>query len=1010
MKTFEVLKVEAAKRNVALSVVDLRWGVTQEEAKTGKVISVCLDEIEKSHPFFIGILGNNYGTAPDRSVLQKNPELLERHPWLDEAISDDQEKSMSITEMEIQYGVLLNDAEIDAAFFFRNSDQPDNDKRLTKLKGKIRKRHTTHEYDSLSELCKKVSHEVREIIKKHFPQKGPATPLDRERSAQRAYINSRHSCFFPRPLYSRIIDTFACSNKQHLVLTGESGVGKSALLANWIKKNEDNPNFNLAYHFVGNSFSGNGYENILRHLCDEIYDLYAVDKKEGQDEDIVQEAHRLVSEVCFQEKPLVVVLDGIDQIIAPKGEKLQLWLPPANKKVKYIFSTLPDDDTMATFKRRKYKTKRVLPMTKEERTAWIPRYLMRVGKKLDGEKRQLERIVNDTECENTLVMRTLLDELTCFGIYEKVDERIDYYLSAASIPEFFDRVLQRMEDDYSAGRDLVRHALTLLAVSEHGLTEDELTVLIGCDKRPLEWKLFFCAFYNNFVVRNGLISFSHKYVEEAVVSRYHVDDIQTTEPYRREIIGYFSSRKKENRSNTELAFQNYNVSDWDNLFRVLADFDTFNLYYNHNQYLLGLYWKKLVEADKEKYSPSAYLHLPSAQNKELAMTLNSVGLFTLEVMADFTLALEYFASALEIGNKVFGKRHHEISTFYHNIGIVHDHLEEYGSALEYYEKALEILKRHFGAQHPETVTTYNNIGEVHRVTADFKKAETYHEKALKICEKHYGAGHPATAVSYNNLGLVYYDMGYYEKALELHLKSLSINENILGENHPETAKSSFNAGMDLEAKGKISRAVKYYMKDLSVNMAILGEDHPDTADSYNNIGELYRKEGLYGTAKKYHQKALEIRQKVFGKRNHHVAQSHHNLGLVYLGKKDLPNAKRHLAEALNIWLDVFGEDNQHVAICYNSIGMWHDRQKQINLALENYRKALEIQERIYKDDNPDMVMTHINIGSTLHEMGKEEEALDELKKAYDTAKALLGDNHEYTMAALDWIYTLTGNS
>ena len=46
VQTFEMLKIEAAKRNVSLSVVDLRWGVTEEEAKSGKVISVCLNDIE----------------------------------------------------------------------------------------------------------------------------------------------------------------------------------------------------------------------------------------------------------------------------------------------------------------------------------------------------------------------------------------------------------------------------------------------------------------------------------------------------------------------------------------------------------------------------------------------------------------------------------------------------------------------------------------------------------------------------------------------------------------------------------------------------------------------------------------------------------------------------------------------------------------------------------------------------------------------------------------------------
>ena len=57
VKLFHKLKLEANRRNVTLSLLDLRWGVTEEESRTGKVLSVCLNEIENSHPFFIGLLG-----------------------------------------------------------------------------------------------------------------------------------------------------------------------------------------------------------------------------------------------------------------------------------------------------------------------------------------------------------------------------------------------------------------------------------------------------------------------------------------------------------------------------------------------------------------------------------------------------------------------------------------------------------------------------------------------------------------------------------------------------------------------------------------------------------------------------------------------------------------------------------------------------------------------------------------------------------------------------------------
>ena len=69
VKLFNKLKLEANQRNVSLSLLDLRWGVTDGESCTGKVLSVCLNEIENSHPFFIGLLGSRYGYSPKESEL-----------------------------------------------------------------------------------------------------------------------------------------------------------------------------------------------------------------------------------------------------------------------------------------------------------------------------------------------------------------------------------------------------------------------------------------------------------------------------------------------------------------------------------------------------------------------------------------------------------------------------------------------------------------------------------------------------------------------------------------------------------------------------------------------------------------------------------------------------------------------------------------------------------------------------------------------------------------------------
>ncbi len=58
--------------------VDLRWGVTEEQAERGEIFPVCLEEIDRCHPYFIGLLGERYGWVPDHI----HPELMESQPWL----------------------------------------------------------------------------------------------------------------------------------------------------------------------------------------------------------------------------------------------------------------------------------------------------------------------------------------------------------------------------------------------------------------------------------------------------------------------------------------------------------------------------------------------------------------------------------------------------------------------------------------------------------------------------------------------------------------------------------------------------------------------------------------------------------------------------------------------------------------------------------------------------------------------------------------------------------------
>ena len=112
-RVFPQLRKLCESRGVTWGEVDLRWGIPDEEKAEGKVLPICLAEIQRCRPYFIGLLGERYGWIPD----DIDPQLIAREAWLAE------HRERSVTELEILHGV-LNDPQManHAFFYFRDPD------------------------------------------------------------------------------------------------------------------------------------------------------------------------------------------------------------------------------------------------------------------------------------------------------------------------------------------------------------------------------------------------------------------------------------------------------------------------------------------------------------------------------------------------------------------------------------------------------------------------------------------------------------------------------------------------------------------------------------------------------------------------------------------------------------------------------------------------------------------------------------------------------------------------
>jgi hypothetical protein len=61
---FPQLRKRCELRGVTWTEVDLRWGMTDEEKAEGRVLSLCLAEIQRCQ-LFLGFLGERYGWVPE---------------------------------------------------------------------------------------------------------------------------------------------------------------------------------------------------------------------------------------------------------------------------------------------------------------------------------------------------------------------------------------------------------------------------------------------------------------------------------------------------------------------------------------------------------------------------------------------------------------------------------------------------------------------------------------------------------------------------------------------------------------------------------------------------------------------------------------------------------------------------------------------------------------------------------------------------------------------------------
>ncbi len=242
-KVFPDIERECRRRNVEFIPLDLRWGITEEEAQRGKVVEICINEIDRTRPFFIGLLGGRYGWVPGSGDDFDPDRLSQNMPWIKPYLNE----KISITEMEMRYGVLDCKEPIHAHFFirydknipqkFQESDAKNKEK-LLNLKQNIRKAAadgfcTVSDYGSVKSLGKHVRRQLMEMIDELFPKEKTATLYDLYAAHQQQRLLELRRFYHPRATDS-LSETVKSNRRVVIYPEATPGCGVSAVVANEI--------------------------------------------------------------------------------------------------------------------------------------------------------------------------------------------------------------------------------------------------------------------------------------------------------------------------------------------------------------------------------------------------------------------------------------------------------------------------------------------------------------------------------------------------------------------------------------------------------------------------------------------------------------------------------------------------------------------------------------------------------------------------------------------------------
>jgi len=1032
-KIFPELRSLLSSRRLSFFEVDLRWGVTEKQASRGEVLPICLSEIDSCRPYFIGLLGERYGWIPEEIP----DDSMDSYPWLTEY------EGRSMTELEIVHGVIKNPHMAAQSFFyFRDpayidglpveerqkfrSENAEEQKRLKELKLKITESGlpVRENYQNPQELGELVLADLKEAINREFPEGDTLSAFDEELLEHEIFREERAAQFVGREGELQLLTDHAATSNPPLVVTGDLGIGKTALLASWATRyGEAHPEIPILTHFVGASAESADALVIIKKILGWLKRHFSIKAEIPQLQKEVLQTLSLWLDMAARKGRMVLVFDGLEELSEQYPGPGLSWLPREYPDNVRVILSVGKGEGLSDLISRGYSPFELPPLNREDVKRVSEDYLGRYRKTLATS--QAAPILDAPRARNPLYLRVLLEELRLYGVYEGVTQQIEQYLKARDPTELFRLLLSRLEADFENDRPrLVGDVLSLIAASRHGLTETEIVEILSLPR--IVWSRFYYSIKEFLTSTRGMLRFSYTSFHEAVEDSYLCDE-NTAKAVHRCLAEYIEAHGSHVHKLGEYCWQLIRAEDWDRLKDSLTDLQFLNELWMASEVEVIRLWNaleqrggiRIVEAFEELFKnpdkirpyqetlynlflqtghlaeASRIAELPAAGALEAGRTISAkqkslLGIVYLDQNKPGE-ALPLLQDVAEDYRDLLGDGNIWVAASLSNLAAAKRMQGEVEDPIRLYLEALKVFDDTFGENNPQSREALQGMGVAYYTGKDYLRAIQCFEKALAVGLYIHGSSHPDVAISYNDLANSHGFLKHYDKAVECHEKALEIRRAVYGGRHPLVADSLYNLGNILDLQDKHEEASHHHREALSIRIECLGASHP----------EVHKSRGMMAGVAQRWLKALEGDTKNRKRRDGFMAHNYHLIGVLLMENGQFSDAEQAFKKAFKNKDRLLTRKQQQTGDVLTDLGDLSERAGEREAAIHYYNQALELQNDTYGSGNLTAVDLIEIIGIIYRVLGKFEMSEDYLKRTYTLRLKMNGPSHPLVGRALN---------